>query len=354
MPNRPNAILARSPRRFDAPPRPRALPGLGRCRGSLGGRAQAKDATADLKKILDEAWQFQLREDPLFATQVGEMRYNDRLPSVAPADYDRRAAYARQTLERLKAIDRAALSDADRVNYDMFRAHGERRPRGARVSHLPDAPERRGQLPQRLRASSRHRSVLHHQGLRELPRTSARLSAYARQHTENMREGLRTGFVQPKAILKGFEDTITTHLVTDVEKSVFWKPFASFPRGVAEADRERLRAEGRAAIQKDVLPTYQAFLEFMTKEYIPGARASIGGVRAAPGAGILRLVREALHDPRRDPRRGARPRPQGGRAHPGRDGRGAEADQVGEELRRLPGVPAHRPALLSRRAPRSC
>ena len=252
--------------------------------------AQAADATADLKKILDEAWQFQLREDPLFATQVGEMRYNDRLPSVAPADYDRRAAYARQTLERLKAVDRAALSDADRVNYDMFRR---------------TASDDLGELGFRTYRMPLNAEGSFHSGFARLPVTSpffttkdyenylARLHAfpaYARQHTENMREGLRTGFVQPKAILKGFEDTITTHLVTDVEKSVFWKPFASFPRGVAEADRERLRAEGRAAIQKDVLPTYQAFLEFMTKEYIPGARASIGrpscprGANTTPGA----------------------------------------------------------------------
>ena len=251
--------------------------------GLGGALAQAKDATADLKKILDEAWQFQLREDPLFATQVGEMRYNDRLPSVAPADYDRRAAYARQTLERLKAVDRAALSDADQVNYDMFRRTVS--------DDLGELAFRTYRMPLNAEGSF-------HSGFARLPVTIplftpkdyenylARLRAfpaYAGQHMENMREGLRTGFVQPRAILKGFEDTITTHLVTDVEKSVFWKPFASFPRGVAEADRERLRAEGRAAIQKDVLPTYQAFLDFMTKEYIPGARASIAASELPQG-----------------------------------------------------------------------
>jgi len=249
----------------------------------LGTFAHAADATAELKKILDEAWQFQLKDNPLFATQVGDTRYNDRLPSVAPADYDQRAAFARQTLDRLKAVDRGALSEADRVNYDMF----ERTVK----DDLAELGFRTYRMPLTAEGSF-------HNDFARLPVTVplfttkdyenyiARLNAfptYARQHTLNMREGLRTGFVQPKAILKGFEDGITIHLVSDVEKSVFWKPFASFPLGVPEADRDRLRTEGRAAIQKDILPTYQAFFDFMTKEYIPGARASIGASELPQG-----------------------------------------------------------------------
>ena len=240
-----------------------------------GAAVRAADAAADLEKVLDDAWQFRLREDPLFATDVGDMRYNDRLPSVAAADFDRRADFDRNTLERLKAIDRAALSDADRVNYDMFRRTVS--------DDLAELAFRTWRMPLNAEGSF-------HSGFARLPVTVplfttrdydnylARLRAfptYARQHTENMREGLRSGFVQPQAILKGFEDTITTHLVADIEKSAFWKPFASFPRGVSEADRGRLRAAGRTVIQQDVLPAYQAFFDFMTKEYIPGARPSI-------------------------------------------------------------------------------
>ncbi len=74
----------------------------------------------ELKKILDEAWEFQLREEPLFATRVGDKRYNDRLPSVAPADFERRAAFGRQVLARLGvARPRRALRGRP-VNYDMF------------------------------------------------------------------------------------------------------------------------------------------------------------------------------------------------------------------------------------------
>ena len=133
--------------------------------------------------------------------------------------------------------------------------------------------------------------------------------AYARQQMDNMREGLRTGFVQPRVILQGFEDTITVHLVSEVEKSVFWKPFAAFPTGVPAAEHERLRQAGRAAIEKDVLPAYRALLEFMTREYLPAARATIAARDLPQGPRVLRLLREALHHPRSHPRRGPRDRP---------------------------------------------
>jgi uncharacterized protein (DUF885 family) len=238
-------------------------------------RLDAADAPTELKNILDEAWEFQLREEPLFATRVGDKRYNDRLPSVSPADFERRAAFARQMLSRLAALDRGALSPVDRVNCDMF----ER----TVADDLKELDFKTWRMPLNAEGSF-------HSGFARLPVTVpfsstrdydnylARLRAfpaYGRQQTENMREGLRTGFVQPKVILQGFEDTITVHIVSDLEKSVFWKPFVNFPTGVPEADRARLRQAGREAIEKDVLPVYRALLDFVTKEYVPKARPTI-------------------------------------------------------------------------------
>ncbi len=236
----------------------------------------ADEAPAALKALLDEHWEFQLRENPLFATHTGDRRYNDRLPSVAPGDFGRRAAFTRRTRERLAAIDRSALSPAERVDYDMLeRSLGDdlaeldfrtwRMPLNAEGSYH----SRFARLPDSVPLATTRDYDDYLARLRAFP-------AYGRQQLENMREGLRTGFVQPRVILEGFEGTITPHIVQSVEKSVFWKPFAEFPSGVPEADRERLRAEARTAIERGVVPAYRALLEFMTTEYIPKARATIG------------------------------------------------------------------------------
>src|SRR5262245_12993717 len=231
---------------------------------------------ARLKALLDEHWEFRLRENPLFATRVGDRRYDDRLPSVAPGDFGRRAAFTKTVRERLAAIDRAALAPPERVDYDML----------ARIldDDLAELGFRTWRMPLNAEGSyhstfARLPSSMPLATTRDYERYLARLRAFpafGRQQMENMREGLRTGFVQPRVILEGFEDTISTHVVDAPEKSVFWKPFADFPAGVPDADRLRLREEGRAAIERGVVPAYQALLEFMTKEYLPKARPTIG------------------------------------------------------------------------------
>jgi len=56
------------------------------------------DRKAALHALFDEAWELRLREDPLFATQMGEHRFDALLPSMRPEDLDRRAAYQRDAL----------------------------------------------------------------------------------------------------------------------------------------------------------------------------------------------------------------------------------------------------------------
>jgi uncharacterized protein (DUF885 family) len=229
-----------------------------------------------LNALLDEHWEFRLRENPLFASRVGDRRYDDRLPSVAPGDFGRRAAFTRSVKERLAAIDRKALAPGERVDYDLLA--------GILDEDLAELEFRTWRMPLNAEGS-------YHSSFARLPSSTpfattadydrylARLRAfpaYGRQQMDNMREGIRTGFVQPRVILEGFEGTITPHLVDAPEKSVFWKPFAAFPVGVPEADRDRLRQEGRAVIERGVLPAYRALLEFMTKEYLPKARPTIG------------------------------------------------------------------------------
>ena len=80
----------------------------------------SSNAGAELKALLAEEWKSRLSDDPLYATQAGVRDYDDRLPSVTPADYQRRRQNNQNYARRLAAIDRAALSAANRVSYDVF------------------------------------------------------------------------------------------------------------------------------------------------------------------------------------------------------------------------------------------
>ncbi len=229
-----------------------------------------------LHALFDEAWEFELREDPLFATSVGDHRFDDRLPSVRVADLSRRTEARRRFLERLRAVDLAGLDDTDRDSYGLLRFQLE--------DSIRDFELHRYRFP--INADSGF-----HMEFAQLPAQTtfdtakdyenyvARLRAfpeYARQNVDLLREGIRTGWTAPRAVLNGYEKTIEAHVVAEPSRSRFFAPFAAFPPGLPEADRARLKAAGEAAIREEVVPAYRSFLEFMTKEYIPRARATVG------------------------------------------------------------------------------
>jgi uncharacterized protein (DUF885 family) len=239
-------------------------------------KGDAKDARTQLHALFDEEWDFELSENPLAATAVGEHRWDDKLPSVRVADEARRAETRRRFRERLLAIDAGTLEETDRESSlllrreleDAIRAfelHGYRFPINSDSGfHIEFA-----QLPQDVPLAT----------TRDYENYIARLRAfpeYARQNVELLREGLATGWTLPRVALEGYEGTIAAHVVADPKQSRFYVPFAGFPAGVIEADRARLRAEGEKAIREEIVPGYRMFLEFMTREYMPRARKTVG------------------------------------------------------------------------------
>jgi len=248
-------------------------------------RVHAEDAAAKARfdALLADAWEQEKREDPLLATETGDHRFDDRLPSVATPDLERRAAAARGLLERLKAIDRGALAPQDRVSYAMFErdladelAHHQFR--AYRIPLTSDSGFHTGlsRLAQEMPLAT----------VKDYENYVARLRAiptYFDQNIEHMREGLRSGFTCARVALAGYDSTMRPHADSAVEKSVFWKPFTSFPPGVPASEYERLRAAGKDAIARSVAPAYQHLLEFFTKEYEPGARATLGASELPEG-----------------------------------------------------------------------
>jgi uncharacterized protein (DUF885 family) len=237
---------------------------------------QPRAARTRLHALFAEAWELELRENPLQATDVGDHRYDDRLPSVTREDETRRVAARRRFLSRLQAIPRAPLGTDDRVSYDMFAR--ELRDRIAdfeyRAYLIPITADlgfhiEFAQLPRRAPLATTRDYESYIARLRAFP-------AYVRQHIALMREGIELGMTMPRAALEGYEVTIATHVVDDVEKSIFHTPFTEFPTTVPERDRARLLTSGRAAIADSVVLGYRAFLEFMTGEYMLRARTTLG------------------------------------------------------------------------------
>ncbi|MFN2387517.1 MAG: DUF885 family protein [Thermoanaerobaculia bacterium] len=254
--------------------------------------ARAQDARAKLHALIDEEWEFRLREDPLFATSTGDHRYDDRLPSVTLADEARRAGFRRSLFERLEAIDPAALSDTDRVSHAMFRWElGDAIQGFEQNRHLLPLTSDSGfhtelaRLPDEVPLATTRNYENYIARLRAIP-------AYVGQWIGLLREALRRGYTLPRVALQGYERGIAAHVLDDPEKTKFYGPFREFPPGVPEGDRNRLRAAGRTAVRDGAIPGFRAFLDFVTREYVPGARETTGASSLPQGAALYRhLVR---------------------------------------------------------------
>ena len=75
---------------------------------------------ADMSSLFDRVWEFRVSENPMFATSVGDLRFNDQLGSVAPDDLARRAERAQEFLDELGALDLDSATPEERVNASIL------------------------------------------------------------------------------------------------------------------------------------------------------------------------------------------------------------------------------------------
>ena len=255
---------------------------------ALGSQWAQTPTQKALHALFNEAWEFQLQENPLFATRVGVHKYNDRLPSVRPEDYDRRAQRLQDFLNRLQAIDRQALPRNDQINYDIFKWQLENSLAEFQFNaHLMPITHRNGfqvqfpQLPQWVPLKT----------IQDYENYIARLrgfSTYAQQHIQLMRAGMGKGYTLPGILLEGVEETLRPHLVDQPEKSLLYQPFQEMPDHFPAEAKQRLRKQGRQAIKESVLPGFRQFYTFLKKEYFPAARESIGALGLPNGKAFYR------------------------------------------------------------------
>jgi uncharacterized protein (DUF885 family) len=239
-------------------------------------------AAGDFARLLEDSWNFDVEENPLFATSLGDTRFNDRLPRETPSDHARRIEKRREFLRRLEQIPRLELSSSERLNYDIFgrqlRDDIAEFEHGANLQPITGRSGFHISFPD-LPREAPLRSV------KDYENYFARLRAfptYVDDHIALMREGLRRGLVLPAIVLEGYRDSITPHIVDDPTKSLFYSPLHKWPAAIGEPERKRLESEARRAITEGVAAGYRRFLEFMEKEYAPAARSSIGA-SALPG-----------------------------------------------------------------------
>jgi uncharacterized protein (DUF885 family) len=221
--------------------------------------------------------------DPLFATFVGELRYNDRLPVATEEAYQTWHNQLVDYRRRLEAISLEQLSPSDQLNYKLF-------------DHLlEDEAAELSFHPYRLpisRTAGFHLvfpdifQITPFNSSDDYENYISRLNAFPRFTLENiclMRTGLRTGYRPPRCTLTDVDKQLISQMVDVAEKSALYQPFDHFPDHISEQQRKKFCEEAEKAILGSIVPGYRALLEFVTEEYTPAARDDIACIDLPDG-----------------------------------------------------------------------
>jgi uncharacterized protein (DUF885 family) len=243
-----------------------------------------------LRKLYDGYAAWDAKEGGYFQDENGELQQADYLPHVDVASQLRRAAHLQDLLSQLNAIPSAQLSPAEQVNAAIFRVVLE--------NGISEAKYRLWEMPfnsdssfwtyldegHSLKDAAEYRRYIAR--MREIPR-------FFDEQIANMRAGIARGFTVPKATLTGREASISSAVGDSVDKSPFYKAFATMPSTIPAAEQAQLRQEASAVIQQSVMPAYAKLLQFYRTEYYPKARETISAHDLPDGDAFYRAqVRE--------------------------------------------------------------
>jgi uncharacterized protein (DUF885 family) len=228
-----------------------------------------------LRRYYQLSYDLAMLEDPEFATALGDPRSQDRLMDLSTAGVERRRAAQRKSLALVRAIDRAALPEAERVNYDLLLDSLER---GVRSQRFPERYLQMNQMSGPQSDLARLLAMMPKARPEQLENQIARmeaLPAYIDQSIALMREGLKAGVTPPRITLRDVPGLIRNQLVDDANQSPLLRGFADIPATLDPLQAEALRQRAARVFSEQVVPAFERLLEFTENEYLPAARESI-------------------------------------------------------------------------------
>ena len=225
--------------------------------------------------LLDDEWKKNVEEYPEWATRLGDNRFNDKLNDASYEKIIQRQKKTRELLEKIKDIDRSALSVDDQLNYDLFLndlIHGIE---GFEFLSYLMPISQMGGLQISFAGISNYmpfRSINDHENY------IARMRAFPKKVEQTiglMKRGLKAGWIPPRIVLDAVPEQIKTQFDDPVEDSPLFKPFTDFDESMTIEEKTRLSKELKIVLQEEVFPAYRSLYSFFVEDYLPNCRESI-------------------------------------------------------------------------------
>ncbi len=226
---------------------------------------------ARLAQLLEEAWDGTMAAAPVWATQLGDARFDDRLDDNTAAGRERFRAQQVRWLERARKL--GGLDEGDALHRDVF-------VRLADDGLRADAACRTAEWAVSARSNAltyavdvgRERTFADRDEVEAFVRRYDALAAYVAAETENLRGGMREGRVASRAsVAKALEAVESELRAPPTEAALLGVLRAEHP-ALGPGDRSLLETRVRTAARGPLRHALVEYRDFLRDELLDAAR----------------------------------------------------------------------------------
>jgi uncharacterized protein (DUF885 family) len=240
----------------------------------------------ELKQLIADEWEYEMRESPESATALGDYRYNDRWSDNSLAHIQQQKEDIAKWLARFNAIDTTGFPEQEKLNQFLM------------LRNLKEALEgmelKTYEMPINQFFGA-HLQLAQFVALVPLDSTKHYEDYLARLHKvpqlvseliEILQQGEKDKLLPPKFLLEKTVAQCKSIADPEGEANAFGQPAAKIPDAVPPADRKRLHDAIITAVNTEVRPAYNKLANFLATDYAPKGRTE-PGVWALPNGNEL-------------------------------------------------------------------
>ncbi|MDS7928542.1 DUF885 domain-containing protein [Acinetobacter sp. V102_4] len=229
-----------------------------------------------LNQLLQEQWEYTLKNNPETATTLGDLRYNDRWTEVSKNQIEKDKKSTQNFLKRFEAIDSTGFSATDQLNKDLmiYQLKETLKNYDLKLYEMP-FNQMWGlhlQFPGFISSIPFDNAKQYQDYISRLKQIPLILD----QGTQLAKQGQKDGLMPPKYLIEKVAKQINSIAAPAGKDSVFASPLKQFPKNISKAEQERLSREMLQAIDQHVRPAYQKLGAFIQKDYLPYGRQHEG------------------------------------------------------------------------------
>ena len=230
----------------------------------------------DFENYLAASWESGLADSPIYATMLGDKRFNKEIVSNSADEIEKRKLEAIDSYAEFKAFNIEDLSEGNKLNYMIldqdFRHAVESNKYPSHFMNL----NQRGGIQSFYETGSRM-VFSSYQDYKDWLIRLNKYSSNVKNANDNYQKGLELGYTQPKHITTYVLEQIESMVAAEISNNPYLKVFKEASLEViTEEQKNELVLEAKELIENSLNPAYSDLAKFLRNEYIPNSRNSIG------------------------------------------------------------------------------